>query len=85
MKQKYVPLDKRSKKKQKEYNDMQRKSWGYFSPITRKTDNAKIYNRKKSEPWHEYPPGSDFLLASFCQFCRKRFFIFCVFFCLILR
>ena len=62
MKQKYVPPDKRSKKKQKEYNDMQRKSWGCFSPITRKTGNAKIYNRKKSEPWHEYPPGSDFLV-----------------------
>jgi len=67
MKQKYVPLDKRSKKKQKEYNDMQRRGWGEFSPITRKTTNEKIYNRKKSERWHEYGPCSDFLFCSLLQ------------------
>lgn len=60
MKQKYVPLDKRSKKKQKEYHDMQRRDWGELNPITRKTANQKIYNRKKSEHWHEYEPRSDF-------------------------
>ena len=54
MKQKYVPLDKRSKKKQKEYHDLKRKGWGEFSPITRKTTNQKVYNRKKSERWREY-------------------------------
>ena len=62
MKQQYVPLEKRSKKKQKEFHDMQRRDWGEFSPITRKTTNNKVYNRKKSERWHEYGPLSDFLL-----------------------
>ena len=60
MKQKYVPLDKRTKKQQKQYNDMQRRGWGEFSPVTRKTANAKVYNRKKPERWHEYEPGSGF-------------------------
>jgi len=63
MKQKYVPLDKRSKKKQKEYHDIMRRDWGEFSPITRKTTNQKVYNRKKSERRHEYEPGSDFLFV----------------------
>ena len=49
MKQQYVSLDKRSKKKQKEFHDTQRKNWGEFNPITRKTTNQKVYNRKKSK------------------------------------
>ena len=61
MKQKYVPLNKRSKKKQKEYHEMQRRGWGEFSPVTRKTVNQKTYNRKKPERWHEHEPSSGFL------------------------
>ena len=61
--QQYVPLDKRSKKKQKEYHNKQRKSWGEFSPITRKTDNQKIYSRKKPERWHGYEPLGGFFCA----------------------
>ena len=61
MKQKYVPLEKRSKRQQKEFHDSQRKTWGGLNPITRKTANHKAYNRKKSERWHEYDHRSDFL------------------------
>ncbi|MCL2528599.1 MAG: hypothetical protein FWE42_09310 [Defluviitaleaceae bacterium] len=68
MKQKYVPLDKRSKKKQKEYHEMQRRSWGEFSPLTRKTANLKAYNRKKSERWQEYQPRSDFLFCNYMPY-----------------
>jgi len=74
MKQKYVPLDKRSKKKQKEYHEMQRKSWGEFNPITRKTDNLNVYNRKKSERRHEYEPCSDFLYAFAIKNILHRFY-----------
>ena len=63
MKQKYVPLDKRTKKQQKEYHDIGRRGWGEFNPVSRKTTNQKVYNRKKSERWHEYEPRSDFLFA----------------------
>ena len=63
MKQKYVPLDKRSKREQREFHARQRQDWGQLNPITRKTANQKAYNRKKSERWHEYEPGSDFLVA----------------------
>jgi len=64
MKQKYVPLDKRSKQKQKEYHATQRKNWGDISPVTRKTTNQKVYNRKKSEQWSQHEPPFGFLTTS---------------------
>jgi len=51
MKQKFVPLEKRSKKQQKEFHSMQRKDWGNLNPATRKVPNTKAYNRKKARRW----------------------------------
>ena len=63
MKQKYVPLEKRSKKQQKEFHSMQRKDWGNTNPVTKKLPNAKAYNRKKARRWeHTYEPLSGFLM-----------------------
>ena len=45
--EKYVPFCKMSKKQQKELNRQKRILWN-VNPITRKTENKKIYNRKKS-------------------------------------
>ncbi|MGN0470093.1 MAG: hypothetical protein ACI4GV_04170 [Acutalibacteraceae bacterium] len=45
--EKYVPFCKMSKKQQKEINRQKRTVWN-VNPITRKTENKKIYNRKKS-------------------------------------
>jgi hypothetical protein len=67
MKHKYVPLEKRSKREQKEYHAIQRRDWGIINPSTQKAENAKAYNRKKSKQrWCEYEPSLDFLL--FCSF-----------------
>ena len=44
---KFVPLGKQSKKKRKEFNAKQRKTWGEFTPVTRTVPNGKAYNRKK--------------------------------------
>ena len=46
---KYIPLEKMSKKMQREYHKKQRKGWGGISPITRCSDNPKAYNRAKSK------------------------------------
>ena len=63
MKQQYTPLNKQSKRKQKEYNAKQRRDWGSLNPATRKVENGKAYNRKKSKQrWCEYVPGLDFLV-----------------------
>jgi len=63
MKQRYVPLDKQSKRKQKEHHAKQRGDWGSINPITRKIENGKAYNRKKSK--HErFDAGLDFFVTS---------------------
>lgn len=53
---KYVSLDKRSKKAQKEYHSKQRRTWGEINPVTRSVPSGKAYNRKK---------GRSFLFAVF--------------------
>ena len=65
---KYVPLDKRSKKEQREYHSRQRRTWGDIKPVTRSVPNGKAYNRKKEkqktgrEFRNEF--GAGFLFAS---------------------
>ena len=46
---KYVSLDKRSKKQQKEYHSKQRRTWGDLNPVTRSVPSGKVYNRKKEK------------------------------------
>ncbi len=43
----FVPLDKKSKKEQKKFHARQRKTWEGISPVTRTVPNGKAYNRKK--------------------------------------
>ena len=46
---KYVSLDKRSKKAQKEYYSERRVTWGELNPVTRSVPSGKSYNRKKDK------------------------------------
>ena len=46
---KYVSLDKRSKKQQKEYHSKQRRTWEELNPVTRSVPSGKAYNRKKEK------------------------------------
>ena len=46
---KYVSLDKRSKKAQREYHAKQRRTWGSLNPVTRSVPSGKTYNRKKEK------------------------------------
>ena len=63
MKLKYVPLDKQSKRKQKEYHAVHRRDWGSIDPATKKVESKKVYNRKKSKQgWSEYEPCLDFFI-----------------------
>ena len=43
---KYIPLNKRSKKAQKEYHKQQRGTWE-INPVTRSVPNGKGYDRNK--------------------------------------
>ncbi len=46
---KYIPYEKLSKKKKRELNAKHRSTWGGMNPVTRRTENAKAYNRKKAQ------------------------------------
>ena len=46
---KYVSIDKRSKKAQKEYYSKKRLTWGEFNPVTRSVPSGKTYNREKDK------------------------------------
>ena len=65
MKQKYVPIEKQSKRAQKAFHATQRKDWGGRRPVTQVVPNAKAYNRKKSKFRHDggHEPNLDFFLC----------------------
>lgn len=44
----YVPFDKMSKKKRREYNAQKRNDWGEINPIT-KREEKNAYKRKKQK------------------------------------
>ncbi len=67
---KFVPIGKQSKKKQKEFNAKQRKTWGEFSPVTRMVPNGKAYNRKKLKN-SERRSSSDFRNETTAVFCFR--------------
>lgn len=46
---KYVVLEKRSKKAQREYHSKQRATWGELNPVTRSVPSGKVYNRRKEK------------------------------------
>ena len=45
----FVSLDKRSKKAQKEYYSGHRCTWGELNPVTKSVPSGKTYNRKKEK------------------------------------
>lgn len=45
----FVPLEKQSKKAQREHHAKQRGSWNGVSPVTRAIPSGKAYSRSKSK------------------------------------
>ena len=56
---KYVSLDKRSKKAQKEYYSGLRRTWGRLNPATRTVPNGKAYSRSR-EKQKKFRVGGEF-------------------------
>ena len=63
MKEKYTPLEKRSKREQKAYHASRRGSWSEVNPVTRKPPNPKAYIRKKSGQRYDYEPPPGYFYA----------------------
>lgn len=53
--EKFVPLEKRSKKERKAYYAKQRGSWNGVNPVTRVVPSKKIYDRKQAKRWKDDP------------------------------
>ncbi len=64
--EKFIPFCKLSKKMQKQINSQKRSTWNGFNPITRKTKNAKIYNRKKSHQNDYFNSDEIFIYNIYC-------------------
>ena len=61
---KIVPKEKMSKKARKQMNAEKRTTWT-FSPVTRKIDSKKIYNRKRIARFPD--GGAGFFLCNCAQ------------------
>ena len=68
---KYVSLDKRSKKAQREYYSERRRTWGELNPVTRSVPSGKTYNRKKDKKRIGREFSNEFQADLFLLFCRK--------------
>ena len=64
--EKFIPYEKLSKKEKRRMDLAGRQTWGGMNPVTRKPENSRAYNRKKSQNWkREQPPQfCDFLYFS---------------------
>ena len=63
--EKFIPYEKLSKKEKRKMDLAKRQTWGELNPATRKPENSKAYNRKRSQAWkREFPPTPcDFFLT----------------------
>ncbi|WP_458463459.1 hypothetical protein [Paenibacillus sp.] len=56
--EKFIPYEKLSKKEKRKMNLAKRQTWGSMSPVTRKPENSKAYNRRKAQNWKKDCSGS---------------------------
>jgi hypothetical protein len=63
--EKFIPYEKLSKKEKRKMDLAKRQTWGAFDPVTRKPQNSKAYNRKRTQEWKkELPNLRPFLLVA---------------------
>ena len=60
--EKFIPYEKLSKKEKRKIDQARRQTLGELNPVTRKPENSKAYNRRKTQDWkRELPPNPVFL------------------------
>lgn len=63
--EKFIPYEKLSKKKKRELEKARRGTWGELSPVTRKAQSAKVYDRNKARK--KIFDDSSFVLCFICN------------------
>ena len=56
--EKFIPYAKLSKKEKRKLDLAKRHTWGELNPVTRKSENPKAYNRRKTQNWKNELPNS---------------------------
>lgn len=69
--EKFIPYEKLSKKKKRALDAGRRTVWA-VSPVTRKSENPKAYNRKKAQKWTN---DSSFCAFLFCFHSAEKGFM----------
>ena len=54
--EKFIPYEKLSKKEKRKMDQARRQTWGELNPVTRKPENSKAYNRKRTQDWKKELP-----------------------------
>ena len=54
--EKFIPYEKLSKKEKRKIDQARRQTWGELNPVTRKQENSKAYNRKRTQDWKKKLP-----------------------------
>ncbi len=47
--ERFTPFDKLSKKEKRRRNSERRGTWGPLSPVTRRSEDVRVYKRKKAQ------------------------------------
>ena len=55
--EKFIPYEKLSKKEKRKMDLDKRQTWGELNPVTRKPENSKAYNRKRTQDWKKELPN----------------------------
>lgn len=71
--EKYIPYEKLSKKKRRELDTRRRGSWNGFSPVTRRPENPKAYNRQKARKRSDDFPDRAFFFQKYFNILKKQF------------
>lgn len=74
--EKYIPYEKLSKKKRRELDARQRGSWNGLSPVTRRPENPKAYNRQKARKRSDDFPDRAFFFQKKLQYFEENSSIF---------
>ena len=56
--EKFIPYEKLSKKEKRKRDIAKRATWGELNPVTRKPQNSKAYNRRRTQDWKKDLPNS---------------------------
>ena len=53
--QNFIPSEKLSKQEKRKRDALRRNTWGALNPVTRKSPDPRVYDRRKARKWMDDP------------------------------